>query len=101
MTDMTVALTELHQRQFGKAPYIFFLRFNPDERHRKQTRVDLDQLLKVVAERINEIRSLNDFKGLRRGVPMVEYYYYHRKCLQMIAYTKDRPDAFRVLKVVD
>ena len=101
MTDMTVALTELHQRQFGKAPYIFFLRFNPDERHRKQTRVDLDQRLKVVADRVNEIRALKDFKGLRRGVPMVEYYYYHSKCTQMISYTRDRPDAFRVLKVVD
>jgi hypothetical protein len=100
MTDMTVALTELHQRQFGKAPFIFFLRFNPDERHRKQTRVDLDQRLKVVADRVNEIRALKDFKGLRRGVPMVEYYYYHSKCMQMIAYTRDRPDAFRVLKVV-
>jgi hypothetical protein len=101
MTDMTVALTELHQRQFGKAPYIFFLRFNPDERHRKQTRVDRDQRLKVVADRVNEIRALKDFKGLRRGVPMVEYYYYHSKCTQMIAYTRDHPDAFCVLKVVD
>ena len=32
---------------------------------------------------------------------MVEYYYYHSKCMQMIAYTRDRPDAFRVLNVVD
>ena len=101
MTDMTVALSALHQKQFGKAPFIFFLRFNPDERDGKRVRVDLDQRLKVVAERVNEIRSLRDFKGLRRGVPMVEYYYYHSTCMQMIAYTRDHPDAFRVLKVVD
>ena len=101
MTDMTVALTELHQKQFGKAPYIFFLRFNPDERDATRARVDRDQRLRVVADRVNEIRSLKEFKGLRRGVPMVEYYYYHSKCIHMIAYTRDRPDAFRVIKVVD
>ena len=100
MTDMTVALTALHQKQFGKAPYMFFLRFNPDERDCNRVRVDLDRRLKVVAERVNEIRALGDFKGLHRGVPMVEYYYYHSKCMQMIYYTKDRPDTFRVLKVV-
>ena len=101
MTDMTVALSALHEKQFGKAPFIFFLRFNPDERDGKRVRVDLDQRLKVVADRVNEIRALKDFKGLRRGVPMVEYYYYHSKCQQMIAYTKAHPNAFRVLKVVD
>jgi hypothetical protein len=101
MTDMTVALSALHQKQFGKAPFIFFLRFNPDERDGKRVRVDRDQRLRVVADRVNEIRALKDFKGLRRGVPMVEYYYYHSKCMQMIAYTRDHPDTFRVMKVVD
>ena len=101
MADMTVALTALHQKQFGKAPFVFFLRFNPDERDGKRARVDLDQRLRVVADRVNEIRALQKFKGLRRGVPMVEYYYYHSKCLHMIDYTRDRPDAFRVLNVVD
>ena len=101
MTDMTVALTELHQRQFGKAPFIFFLRFNPDERDGKGVRVVLDQRLRVVADRVNEIRALKDFDSLACGVPMVEYYYYHSKCMQMIAYTQNRPDAFSVLRVVE
>jgi hypothetical protein len=32
---------------------------------------------------------------------MVEYYYYHSKCADMIFYTVNHPDAFKVLRVLD
>ena len=73
------ALTRLHQRGL-KAPFIFFLRFNPGKGRQASAR-GLDQRLRAVADRVNEIRSLRDFKGLRRDVHMVEYYrFYHSKC---------------------
>jgi hypothetical protein len=101
MTDMTVSLTALYQQRGGNAPYIFFLRFNPDERDGKRARVSLDDRIQRVADRVNEIRDMQDFAGLPRGVPMVEYYFYHSKCADMIFYTVNHPDAFKVLRVLD
>ena len=102
MTDMAECLVALYKTwgyNEGETPHVFVLRFNPDERDSHLPVVDLDERLRVVATRVKQLRA-SDLGAYPRGIPNVEYYFYHSKCQRHIDFAASKPDAIRVGAVV-
>ena len=78
------------QTLLGLVP-VFYIKFNPDEYDGE--RIELDDRLEHIANRIDELLTI-DVSKYSKLVPHVEYWYYHSKASHHINAVKKASDSF-------
>ena len=80
------------QKLLGCAVPVFYLKLNPDAYDGPNTR--LDTRLSIVANRVNELLTMDDISAFTTLVPHVEYFYYHSKAAFHIDAVRNAVDSF-------